>query len=102
MYSDSQKDFGAKSQCKIFHGGTLRGGPLNSEKPVRGILLPSMYGFTQKNLTLTFCPRFFPDFPTHIVTPKTILRQKPDVKFFRVAPYVEVTSKMGFLKRDKK
>ena len=34
MYSDSQKDFGAKSQCKIFHGGTLSGGHLNSEKPV--------------------------------------------------------------------
>ena len=34
MCSDSQKDFGAKSQCKIFHGGTLRESHLNSEKPV--------------------------------------------------------------------
>ena len=34
MYSDSQKDFGTKTQCKIFHGGTLRGGHLNSEIPL--------------------------------------------------------------------
>ena len=32
MYSDSQKDFGTKTHCKIFRGGTLRGGHLNSEK----------------------------------------------------------------------
>ena len=36
-----------------------------------------------------------------IVTPKKFVRQKPNVKFFR-APYVEVTSKMGFLERPKK
>ena len=27
-----------------------------------------------------------------------IVGQKPDVRFFTVAPYVEVTSRMGFLK----
>ena len=31
-----------------------------------------------------------------------VVGQEPDVKFFRVAPYVEVTSRMGFLKRAKK
>ena len=32
-----------------------------------------------------------PDFPTGIVAPKKFLGQKPKVKFFKVAPYVEVT-----------
>ena len=31
MYSDSQKKFGTKTQCKIFHDGTLREGHLNSD-----------------------------------------------------------------------
>ena len=35
-----------------------------------GILLPSMYGSTLKNLTLTFGPKFIPDFPICLVTPK--------------------------------
>ena len=38
---------------------------------------------------------------TH-VTPKKVLGQKSIVKLFRVTPYVEVTSKKGFLKRGKK
>ena len=43
MYSDSQKKFGTKTQCKIFHDGTLRGGHLNSEKPV-GFCYPACMG----------------------------------------------------------
>ena len=43
MYSDSQKKFGTKTQCKNFHGGTLRGGHLNSEKPV-GFCYPACMG----------------------------------------------------------
>ena len=68
----------------------------------RWILLPSVYRSTLKNLLLTFCPNTFPDFPTCIVTPKTVVGQISNVKFFRVAPYMEVTSRMGFLKRAKK
>ena len=40
---DSQKKFGTKTQYKIFHGGTLRGGHLNSEKPV-GFCYPACMG----------------------------------------------------------
>ena len=43
MYSDFQKQFGTKTQCKIFHDGTLRGGHLNSEKPV-GFCYPACMG----------------------------------------------------------
>ena len=59
MWGSQEKNFGAKSQCKIFHGDTLRGGHLNSEKPV-GFCYPAcMYGSNLRNLALTFCPTFF-------------------------------------------
>ena len=60
-----------------------RSGALIEVRIVLGVhtLSHSMYGSTLKNLTLTFCPNFFPDTPTCIVTPKQILRQKPYVKF---------------------
>ena len=57
-YSDSQKFFGTNTQCKIFHVGTLQEGHFNSEKPWESVV-PSVYGSTLKNLTLTFCPNFF-------------------------------------------
>ena len=44
MYSDSQKDFGTKTYCKIFRGGTLRGGHLNSEKKPVGFCYPACIG----------------------------------------------------------
>ena len=47
MYSDSQKKFEIKPQCKIFHDGTLRGGHLNSEKPV-GFCYPACMGLPWK------------------------------------------------------
>ena len=43
MYSGSQEKFGTKTQCKILHDGTLRGGHLNSEKPV-GFCYPACMG----------------------------------------------------------
>ena len=43
MYSDSQKKFGTKTQCKIFHDGTSRGGHLNSEK-LMGFCYPACMG----------------------------------------------------------
>ena len=48
-------------------------------------------GSTLKKFSLTFCPNFFNDSTTCIVTLKKILGQKVNVKFFTVAPYVEVT-----------
>ena len=53
-----------------------------------------------EKFNIDFLPQIF--FLTCIVTPKKILGQKPNVKFFRVTPYVDVTSKMGFLKRARK
>ena len=71
MYSESQKKFGTKTQCKIFHDGTLRGGHLNSENPWDSItqrvwVYPEIFN-------INFLPQFFvPDFPTHIETPKKL------------------------------
>ena len=40
------------------------------------------------NFNSVCAPRSFPDSLTCIVTPKNILRHKPNVIFFTVAPYV--------------
>ena len=39
------------------------------------------YGSTVKNLELTFGPKFFPDFPTCIGTPKKNLGENPIFNF---------------------
>ena len=64
-----------------------------------GILLPRVYGSTLKNLTLTFCPKCYSWLPQMYSDFQKVVGQKPIVIFFRVAPYVEVTFRMGFLKR---
>ena len=46
MYSDSKK-IGTKTRFKIFHGGTLRGGHLDSEKPM-GFCYPACMGLPWK------------------------------------------------------
>ena len=67
-----------------------------------GILLPMGLGLPWKILHQLFCPKIF-SWLLHMCSdsPKIVV-QKNSVKFFRVALYVEVNSKMGFLKRAKK
>ena len=52
LYSGSQKKFGTKTQCKVFHGGTIRGGHLNSEKPVGFCTQPEKFN-------IDFFPQIF-------------------------------------------
>ena len=50
-----------------------------------------LLGLPWKIFHWLFAPKFFPDSPTFIVTPKKKFGTKTRWKFFTVAPYVEVT-----------
>ena len=70
-------------------------------KKVGGTPVPIRYGSTVKNFSLTFCAKFFPGFSTCILTPKKNLGEKPNVKFFTVARYLEVISEVGLFESAK-
>ena len=48
--------------------------------------IPTEYGYTVKNLTLTFCPNIFSWLLHMYIDPKKSLSQNLNVKFFTGAP----------------
>ena len=67
----------------------------------RGTPVPTEYGSTVKNLTLTFWPKFFSWLPYMCRNSQKKLGQKPNVKFFRVYTYLWGTFNLGFAKMTK-
>ena len=72
-----------------------------NSKKVRGIGVPTEYGSTVKNLTLTFWPKFFSWLPYMCRNSQKNLGQNPNVKFFRVYTYLWGTFNLGFAKMTK-
>ena len=71
-----------------------------SEKSI-GLRYPSGMGRPWKIFHWLFVPKFFPGFSTYILTPKKNLGEKPNVKFFTVARYLEVISEVGLCESAK-
>ena len=71
-----------------------------SEKSI-GLSYPSGMGRPWKIFHWLFVPKFFPGFYTCILTPKKNLGEKPNVKFFTVARYLEVISEVGLCESAK-
>ena len=66
-----------------------------------GLRYPSGMGRPWKIFHWLFVPKFFPGFYTCILTPKKNLGEKPNVKFFTVARYLEVISEVGLCESAK-
>ena len=70
-------------------------------KKVGGTPVPIRYGSTVKNFSLTFCAKFFSWLLHMYIDPQKNLGEKPNVKFFTVARYLEVISEVGLFESAK-